>query len=83
VKVPGRLLVQREPHGHGGRRPAPGGRRPAQLIEFVGDVIAGHGLTPFLQAAQAAGCKDRKRRPHMVEAAQDLMVEFMLQDGQR
>ena len=24
---------------------------------FVGDVIAGHGVTPFLEAAQAAGCK--------------------------
>ena len=49
---------------------------------FVGDVIAGHGVTPFLQAAQAAGCKTANG-DHMVEAAQDLMVEFMLQDGQR
>jgi shikimate dehydrogenase len=24
---------------------------------FVGDVIAGHGVTPLLQAALAAGCK--------------------------
>jgi shikimate dehydrogenase len=24
---------------------------------FVGDVIAGHGTTPFIAAAQAAGCK--------------------------
>jgi shikimate dehydrogenase len=24
---------------------------------FVGDVIAGHGVTPFIKAAQAAGCK--------------------------
>ena len=49
---------------------------------FVGDVIAGHGVTPFLQAAQAAGCKTANG-DHMVEAALDLMVEFMLQDGQR
>jgi shikimate dehydrogenase len=48
---------------------------------FVGDVIAGHGVTPFLQAAQAAGCKTANG-DHMVEAALDLMVEFMLQDGQ-
>jgi shikimate dehydrogenase len=48
---------------------------------FVGDVIAGHGVTPFLQAAQAAGCKTATG-DHMVEAALDLMVEFMLQDGQ-
>jgi shikimate dehydrogenase len=49
---------------------------------FVGDVIAGHGVTPFLQAAQAAGCKTANG-DHMVEAALDVMVEFMLQDGQR
>ena len=44
---------------------------------FVGDVIAGHGVTPFLQAAQAAGCKTANGG-HMVEAVQDLMVDFML-----
>ena len=49
---------------------------------FVGDVIAGHGVTPFLAAAQAARCKTANG-DHMVEAALDLMVEFMLQDGQR
>jgi shikimate dehydrogenase len=49
---------------------------------FVGDVIAGHGVTPFLEAAQAAGCKTANG-DHMVQAAQELMVEFMLQDGQR
>jgi shikimate dehydrogenase len=47
---------------------------------FVGDVIAGHGVTPFLEAAQAAGCKTANG-DHMVEAALDLMVEFVLQDG--
>jgi shikimate dehydrogenase len=45
---------------------------------FVGDVIAGHGVTPLLQAALAAGCKTANG-DHMVEAAQDLMVEFMMQ----
>jgi shikimate dehydrogenase len=45
---------------------------------FVGDVIAGHGVTPFLGAARAAGCKTANG-DHMVEAAQDLMVDFMLQ----
>lgn len=44
---------------------------------FVGDVIAGHGVTPFLQAAQAAGCRTANGR-HMVEAAQDIMADFML-----
>lgn len=44
---------------------------------FVGDVIAGHGVTPFLQAAQAAGCKTADGG-QMVEAVQDLMADFML-----
>jgi shikimate dehydrogenase len=44
---------------------------------FAGDVIAGHGVTPFLRAAQAAGCKTANGG-HMVEAAQDLMADFML-----
>jgi shikimate dehydrogenase len=44
---------------------------------FVGDVIAGHGVTPFIGAAQAAGCKTADGG-HMVEAVQDLMADFML-----
>jgi shikimate dehydrogenase len=44
---------------------------------FVGDVIAGHGVTPLLQAAEAAGCQTANGA-HMVEAAQDVMADFML-----
>ena len=44
---------------------------------FVGDVIAGHGVTLFIEAAQAAGCKTANGG-HMVEAVQDLMADFML-----
>jgi shikimate dehydrogenase len=44
---------------------------------FVGDVIAGHGTTPFIAAAQAAGCRTATGE-HMVEAVQDLMADFML-----
>jgi shikimate dehydrogenase len=44
---------------------------------FVGDVIAGHGLTPFLAAAEAAGCSTANGG-QMVEAVQELMVDFML-----
>jgi shikimate dehydrogenase len=47
---------------------------------FVGDVIAGHGLTSFLQAAESAGCKTANGG-HMVEAAQDVMVDFMLRNA--
>ena len=45
---------------------------------FVRDVIAGRGVTPFHEAARAAGCKTAND-DHMVEAAQDLMIHFMLQ----
>jgi shikimate dehydrogenase len=43
---------------------------------FVGDVIAGHGMTRFLQAAQAAGCKTANG-DQMVEAVQEMMLDFM------
>ena len=44
---------------------------------FVGDVIAGHGVTPLLQAARAAGCKTANG-VQMVEAVQEMMLDFML-----
>jgi shikimate dehydrogenase len=44
---------------------------------FVGDVIAGHGVTPLLQAARAAGCKTADG-VHMVEAGQEMMLDFLL-----
>lgn len=44
---------------------------------FVGDVIGGHGMTPFLEAAEAAGCKTASGG-EMVEAVQGLMVDFLL-----
>jgi shikimate dehydrogenase len=46
---------------------------------FVGDVIAGHGLTSFLAAAEAAGCRTANGG-QMVEAVQDLMVAFMVEE---
>ena len=44
---------------------------------FVGDVIAGHGETPLLSAARAAGCKTANG-DQMVEAVQGMMLEFLL-----
>jgi shikimate dehydrogenase len=44
---------------------------------FVGDVISGHGLTAFLHAAQTIGCQTANGG-HMVEAAQQLMADFLL-----
>ena len=45
---------------------------------FVGDVIAGHGVTPLLQAAEAAGCRTANG-VQMVEAVQEMMLDFMLE----
>ena len=53
---------------------------PADSFEasmFVGDVVAGHGTTPFLAAAQKAGCKTATG-VQMVDAVQDMMLDFML-----
>lgn len=44
---------------------------------FAGDVIAGHGLTPFIRAARDAGCKTATG-VQMVEAVQKMMLDFML-----
>ena len=44
---------------------------------FVGDVIAGHGVTPFVAAAHTAGCRTADGG-HMVDAVQELMFDFML-----
>ena len=46
---------------------------------FVGDVIAGHGLTRFLAAAQGAGCRTANGG-QMVEAVQELMMDFLVGD---
>jgi len=56
---------------------------PASLLRpsmFVGDVVAGHGATPLLQAAVAIGCKTANG-VQMVEAVQEMMLDFMLGDG--
>jgi shikimate dehydrogenase len=42
---------------------------------FVGDVVAGHGVTPLLKAATDAGCLTANG-DQMVEAVQHLMIEF-------
>ncbi len=44
---------------------------------FVGDVIAGHTVTPFISAAREAGCNTADGTD-MVEAVQDLMADFLL-----
>lgn len=52
----------------------------AALLEpsaFVGDVVAGHGETPLLRAARARGCRTANG-DQMVEAVQEMMLDFML-----
>ena len=46
---------------------------------FVGDVIAEHGETPLLSAARATGCKTASG-DQMVEAVQEMMLDFMLSE---
>jgi hypothetical protein len=48
-----------------------------EASSFVGDVVAGHGVTPFLQAARAAGCKTSDGF-QMVEAGIEVMPGFLL-----
>jgi shikimate dehydrogenase len=53
---------------------------PAHLLTasmFVGDVVAGHGVTPFVKAARAAGCKTADG-VQMVEAGMEIMPDFLL-----
>ncbi len=53
---------------------------PAHLLAssmFVGDVVAGHRVTPLLQAAHAAGCKTADG-VQMVEAGMEIMADFLL-----
>lgn len=53
---------------------------PAHLLTssmFVGDVVAGHDVTPFLQIARKAGCKTADGI-QMVEAGMKIMTDFFL-----
>jgi shikimate dehydrogenase len=71
------LVCNATPMGMADGDPLPVDAALLRSSMFVGDVIAGHGLTAFLAAAQAAGCKTANGG-HMVEAAQDVMADFML-----
>jgi shikimate dehydrogenase len=71
------IVVNATPMGMSPTDPLP---VPAHLLAssmFVGDVVAGHGVTPFLQAAQASGCKTADGS-QMVEAGVELMCDFLL-----
>lgn len=71
------LVANATPLGMGDDDPLPLDPVLLGSAMFVGDVIAGHGLTPFLAAAQAAGCQT-SGGADMVRAAQDVMADFFL-----
>jgi shikimate dehydrogenase len=71
------IVVNATPMGMSPADPLP---VPAHLLSssmFVGDVVAGHGVTPLIQAARAAGCKTAEG-VQMVEAGIAIMSDFLL-----
>ena len=71
------IVVNATPMGMSPHDPPP---VPTHLLSssmFVGDVVAGHGVTPLLKAAQALGCKTADGL-QMVEAGVELMPDFLL-----
>jgi shikimate dehydrogenase len=71
------IVVNATPMGMSPADPLP---VPAHLLSssmFVSDVVAGHGVTPFIQAARAAGCKTANG-VQMVEAGIAIMSDFLL-----
>lgn len=71
------LVFNATPLGMADTDPLPLDASLLSASTFVGDVIAGHGTTPLVAAARAAGC-GTATGANMVEAAQDLMVDFLM-----
>lgn len=71
------LVFNVSPMGMNDDDPLPVDASQLDSSMFVGDVIAGHGLTPFIAAARHAGCRTADGGG-MVEAVQELKADFML-----
>jgi shikimate dehydrogenase len=71
------IVINTTPMGMRPDDPLPIQSRLLTQSMFVGDVVAGHGKTALLQAAQIAGCKTADGSG-MVDAGLDLMLEFLL-----
>jgi shikimate dehydrogenase len=71
------IVVNATPLGMSPGDPLPVSAHLLTSAMFVGDVVAGHGVTPFLQAAHAAGCKTADG-VQMVEAGIELIPDFLL-----
>jgi shikimate dehydrogenase len=72
------MVVNTTPLGMHPDDPLPVPRELLTASMFVGDVVAGHGETPLLQAAQAVGCRIADGSA-MVDAGIDLMLGFLLE----
>lgn len=70
-------MVNATPMGLAPDDPVPAAAEFLHSSMFVGDVIAGHGVTPLLAAACEAGCKTSDG-VQMVEAGINLMTGFFL-----
>jgi shikimate dehydrogenase len=75
------LLFNATPLGMESGDPLPVDAALLQASMFVGDVVSGHGATPFVRAARDTGCQTATGAD-MVEAVQALMADFMI-GGQR
>ncbi|SEC42289.1 shikimate dehydrogenase family protein [Terriglobus roseus] len=71
------LVINTTPMGMHAEDPLPVSSKLLTASMFVGDVVAGHGQTPLLKAAQAVGCKTADGSG-MVDAGLDLMLDFLL-----
>jgi shikimate dehydrogenase len=71
------MVCNATPMGMGVGDPLPVAASLLSPSMFVGDVIAGHGVTPFLRSAQAIGCRTANG-DQMVESVREVMVEFLL-----
>jgi shikimate dehydrogenase len=74
------LVFNTTPLGMNADDPLPVDAGQLDSSMFVGDVIAGHGVTAFIGAALHASCSTAAGGD-MVEAVQEVMADFMLWDS--
>jgi shikimate dehydrogenase len=71
------IVVNATPMGMSPDDPLPVPAHQLTSSMVVGDVVAGHGPTAFVQAARAAGCKTVDGL-EMVDAGIEIMSNFLL-----
>lgn len=71
------MVCNATPIGMSSEDPLPVAAHLLKSSMFVGDVVAGHGETPWLKAARAAGCRTADGA-QMVEAVQEMMLDFLI-----